>query len=367
MKLYFYGNCQAGALAKMVLEDHPKWTVDFLDVSSIQSMPEAVELHLGRIRKADIVVAQPVGHYRGEARLSLDFLRQTLRPSTQLVLFPSFAFEGTHGAFTYLDERLPSLGMPYHNAHTVDMLLRDYHWADIIRFQQSVDFYTAEFVLGGMEASLNTLRAREQQQQTTISMEAIARELCFSTVIVSAFNHPKRIVMARALNEIYRVLAMPRLAKEVGEEHLPNPVIPPLPSVLHHLGIADESPNFVGGLQTWSREAYLKETLSYYERLIRSDLTQAFLRSRGYEFIKAVYHGDGLSGAAAPGQMAHSVSDFVDDLIKDAFTVMMGREPASHELVDHAAYIKSMGAQAWLVVMTNAEEFKRRFGRDATA
>ena len=113
MKLHIFGNCQSTALKAMMLEDHPDWSITTTDVSSDAVLaPEAVARHLADVEQADVIVSQPVKAWKGVHDLSLAAVEAHRRPGSQLVTFPSIFFEGTHGAFTYLQHRLGGYLMP---------------------------------------------------------------------------------------------------------------------------------------------------------------------------------------------------------------------------------------------------------------
>ena len=359
MNIYIYGNCQVTALRQMMLEQHPGWSVTAWDVAAEPTIDEPVlKRHAAMIANADIVVSQPVGNYRGEPRLSLHTLRGHLGPTTQLITFPSVVFEGTHGAFTYVQGRLPGYCMPYHNSHVIDMSLRGYQWDDACKLLDSPDFYTADFVLSGFEASLAEMRAREADHGLTIKVTALIDEMGRSRVVMNAINHPRRMLMARLLNEIYAAMSVERTATEAGEEYMPFPLIPPLPSVLHHLGIADDRPAFSDGVRSWTREAYTRASLAYYGRLDRAELVRSLDASTGRKFL-----GCFREELAAASRVASPLSELSaaarEAIITDAFAVLLKRPASAGEIAAHSDALQASGFQQWLQSMVESEECRR--------
>lgn len=359
MKVYLYGNCQMPALHAMMLEDYPDWSIDSWEVTICPVVGEAhLQQHFGHVRTADVVISQPLTDYKGNTALSLASLRDALPDRTQLVTMPSIVFEGTHGAFVYMGGRFPAFHMNYHNAHTIDMFVRGYHWDDICLLQASPAFYTEAFVLTGIEASLAELRSREERHQTTVRVAGLIDEHCRSAVLMNTINHPNRFLLARTLNAIYRAMGVPPIAKETGIDRLPNPHIPPLPTVLARLGIADEAPDIRADGIVYTREAYLRQTISYYARLVRTELMNAFAGSRGRMFVDA-FHGTPASAhKAAPASRApNDPAMMTETLVTEAFAALLKRKPSRLELERHGAAIHSLGLRHWFAALTSAEEF----------
>ena len=363
MNIYLFGNCQATALAKMITEDHPDWTVDACDVSSLDEhpTPEDGDRHLARVGAADIVISQPVHAWQGVPGLSLAATRGTIRAASQLITFPSIVFEGTHGAFSYMAGRLQGHRMPYHNTHTIDMFTRGYRREDMVLLQNAPAFYTRDFVLSGVAASLAELRGRERHHETTIGVADLIEEACGRSVLMHTMNHPKRPLLARTLNRVYCAMSERQTAREAGEDYLRLPHIPPLPTVLAHLGLKDEAPLVItdDGV-SWSREDYLRGSIDYYARLLRPTLLEALSESRGQAFLEAFYETPVKpddAGKPPPLDIAHDV----DTLVRSAFAVFLDRTPPDPELAAHVHAIRSIGMHGWLSTIAAAPEFQANF------
>ena len=368
MHLYFYGNCQMPVLGEMLLEQHPCHTVTSCNISEFSATitREEVGQHLRNVEAADVVISQPISEFRGEPELSLQTLRDAMPSRSTLVTMPSIVFEGTHGAYTYLTGRFDGFHMPYHNSHTVEMALRGYDWQDIALLQASPDFYTAAFVEAGMEASLGTLRGREAVHDTTIKVSPLLEELSRSSVVMHTINHPGRPLMVCVLNQLYAALSIHGAAQEEGPDRLRYPHIPPLPSVLHHLRIAVDTPHMQTAVQSWTREEYLSDSLMFYGRLVRSDLIQALASSRGADFLASFHRGHKPQFEAANGQVVNLPEEAIAALVVDGFGALLERTPAPAEIKSHYDAIRGAGVRRWLEMLTSSREFTRRFGKPLT-
>ena len=362
MNIYLYGNCQTTALQQMMREDYPDWTIDSFDVSLPPILDDAViDAHLARARQADLIIAQPVSAYKGHARLTTDLLRTVMRDGASMITLPSIVFEGTHGAFTYLPDRLGGFRMDYHNSHTVEMVLRGYHWDDVCLLQGSPGFYSKEFVESGIDASLTELRHREEVHRTTIHVSPLIAEHCHDLVLMNSMNHPNRFLLSLVLNQIYRAMSLPPGAKSEGVDYLPDPFIPPLPTVLAQLGFPDDRPYVSARGRTWSRTGYLQESMAYYARLRRDVLAQAFAKARGVGFLAAYHNGRGEMAVPSLDVTLHRKPLDADGLVTAAFQVLLKRQPDPPEREKHVAAIHTIGLDQWFAVLVSAEEFARHY------
>jgi hypothetical protein len=146
------------------------------------------------------------------------------------------------------------------------------------------------------------------------------------------------------------------VAKEAGEDHLPDPIIPPLPTVLAHLRLEDRRPYFEARERVWTRDAYLRESLGYYGRLLRADLLRAFAGSRGSVFLEAFHRVptplDAIASAPAVREPLGP-----EAVVIEAFVALLKRMPIGTELDEHCAAIQSVGLREWFRILTASEEY----------
>ena len=362
MNIYLYGNCQTTALMNMIREDHPDWTAASFDVSQWpNASDQVINAHLERARQADLVIAQPVGAYQGRPGLSTDALRTVMRDGAAMITMPSIVFEGTHGAFTYLPDRLGGFRMDYHNSHTIEMFIRGYHWDDVCLLQGSPGFYSKAFVDGGIEASLTELRHREEMNQTTVKVAPLIDAYCRSMVVMNTMNHPNRFLLSHVLNQIYQAMAERPVAKDQGVDYLPDPFIPPLPTVLAQLGFPDDRPHYSVNGSSLTRTGYLRESLAYYGRLRRDSLVRAFSTARGVGFLAAYHNGRGALAVPSLDLALHRRPLEEGALVSAAFGALFKREPGALEREKHVAAIHHLGLDQWFAILLDAEEFTLRY------
>jgi hypothetical protein len=349
----------------MILEDHPDWDVTAGEVMALPNVDEAgISAHFAAARSASVVIAQPIGAYRGISALSLDALRDSLPGNIPLITFPSIFFAGTHGAFQYLNHAMSGYCMHYNNVHSIEMFLRNYRWEDICKLQMSRDFYPASFIDTTFAASLAELQYREEHQGTTIRVSETIRDYGRSILLMHTINHPNRFLLARTLNAIYRALSLAPLAKEHGEDYLGQCILPPLPTVLAHMGLQDHAAEVEVPGRRWTREGYLRESLAYYAGMVQSELTRAFTGSAGAAFLRS------LHGAPMPvsdlqvdaGRVAGQ-ADMLRSLVFGTFQTLLHRAPSQTELQDHSAQIATLGVHGWLEAIVAAEEFSWHYRR----
>ena len=176
---------------------------------------------------------------------------------------------------------------------------------------------------------------------------------------MNTINHPKRAVLVRLLNRIYRVLQLKPVAREHGEDHLPNPVIPPLPSVMHHLGLPDAEPAFVTGRGTYTRDEYLEQSLLYYRRLLPRDLHHALAFSRGQEFLDAFDKGPDYEHDA-PRIMTAADRDQARQWLQGIFATVLDHPLAEPDLSLHLQAVQEVGVTDWLSHLSDTPVFRAR-------
>ncbi len=356
MNIYLYGNCQTTALRMMIAQAQPNWKVSNLDLSTVPVFDDAiVGAHFRRATAADIVVAQPVGTLHGRADLSSYALRASLPPHVTMLTFPSMFFNGLQGCFDYASGHVPIYRSAYHNAHTIEMFLSSYHWQDITTIQSAPEFYTREFVFGRIETALAELRRREHKHQTTIRLSPFLEERCRSELTMNTVNHPKRPALVAVLRDIFKALGLTATVPMAGEELLPLPFYPPLPSVLHHLELADTAPMFLFHNGVVSRAAQIIESLRLYAHFGRKTTRQLFDGSRLETFIEAFRQTPGTP-ADVPDKPA-TLSLSTDLLVADGFRMLLRRAPADGEVAEHARAIENMGLFKWLSFILESAEY----------
>ena len=364
MNIYLYGNCQSTALRKLIVEAQPDWDVANTDISAVPVFTDAiVAAHLARAAAADIVITQPIGSFRDRDELSTDYLRAALPPHVTLITFPSMFFNGLQAAYDYMVGHVPGHRSDYHNAHTIDMFLNGYHWHDIAAVQLSPEFYTRDFVFSWIEASLGELKRRELERQTTVRFSPFLEERCWTEVTMNTINHPKRPALAYVLREIFQILGLHATVRDEGEELIPTPVYPPLPTVLHHLGLSDAAPLMIFPDGVCSRSEHVFGSLRLCAHYGRATIREGYAASRLASFIEA------FREAPLPpidmGDPTGMLTLAPDMLVRETYRTLLRREASNEDVSYHARAVQVMGVSAWLYAMTESAEFKTLTTRPA--
>jgi hypothetical protein len=357
MNIYLYGNCQSTALRKLITEAQPGWTVANTDISAVPVFTDTiVAAHLARAAAADIVIAQPIGAFRDRADLSIDHLRASLPPHVTLMTFPSMFFNGLQAAYDYMVGHFPGHRSDYHNAHSIDMFLNGYNWHDIAAVQLSPEFYNRDFVFSWIDAALADLKRREIDHQTTIRFSPFLEERCWTEVTMNTVNHPRRPALAYMVREIFQILGLHGTVRDEGEECIPTPVYPPLPTVLHHLGLPDATPLLVFPDGVCSRSEHVFGSLRLCAHYGRTAIRAGYAQSRLAAFIEAFRAAPlPLIDALAPAEMLTFAPDV---LVKETYRNLLRREASAEDVSHHARAVQAMGVSVWLHAMTQSAEFK---------
>jgi hypothetical protein len=91
-KIYIHGNCQAPAMAQLLAEADPTLRIMANEVHAID-LATGIEAYMAAVKTADIIISQPVSRgYRGDDRLSTDWVRENARPGATLLIMPVLYF-----------------------------------------------------------------------------------------------------------------------------------------------------------------------------------------------------------------------------------------------------------------------------------
>ncbi len=289
MKIYFHGNCQAAALARMVQEVIPSGEITAREIH-IEEQFEDRAAYLHDIKTADAIVAQPIrADYQGGFEKSLEFVRREARPGVPIVTFPSIYFDGQLPEWSYLrqgGETLPPYRMDYHNLFAFQAaLLRENVDAFITRVLNPA-LYSRRLIEVSLERSLISLASRERELKTDIIVSDLLRQDCRRWQVMSTINHPRRELLAACVNRLLRKLGRTEEVASDGAEYLAFPKIPVLPAVAEFLAAGNEgevTPEFrfsdreEGGQ---SQEAFYRGAYAHYASLPESQLVAAYRKNR---------------------------------------------------------------------------------------
>lgn len=359
MRIHVHGNCQAVAMAAMLREACPDWQVTASEAPAIPlDDPDALAAYEAAATGADLLLAQPVGAtYRGTDRFATERLRALRRPEAATLTFPSIYFAGQHPGIDYLSDRLPGFGMPYHDLHLVDLVLRGRRPAVIAATLLDEEFYDGAFLEAEIAASLAELHAREVEAAIDLPVSGLLGRACRRGVVMHTINHPCRLVLAAVLNAALQRIGAPDRVAPRGPEPLPDPHIPPLPAVLRHLGLRPgrTAAYLVGGRRA-AAARWLAEAARHYAAIPPGELALHLLgRPGAMAFLQRFHaHHD-----PAPAEGAEE--RLLRQLLQRLAGHELGRDLTAAELGGRLALARSHGVELMLAA------FRAERARDRAA
>ena len=235
MRIYFHGNCQAIASAKMWREAFPDDEVNANEVHTLEAASMAD--YERTVRRANVIFTQVISDdYRDEPRLSSRWLVNEFGSTAQVVKFPVLFFQGQTPQSFYLRE-VENYKSGYHDVHVADAAVRGIDQGQAIHTILSKAFLSERHVLRVFTASIEETCRREEVGEIDIRIGDLYSSLGRNHLIFNTFNHPSRIMLARLLERMAYAIGRCALFAEVGQDHLANVMIPPYPSVVAALGI----------------------------------------------------------------------------------------------------------------------------------
>ena len=240
MRVYVHGNCQGPAIAALLKEQRPEWDVASYEVFNTKIISE-IARYYHYVETADIIISQPIHDgYRNRADLSLNWLRASAKPNAQFVIFPSMFFDGQLVGCRSI--KFPAYGMPYHDSLLVHLAVMGVGLQEITRILLDEDLYSDEFLRGEIARSIEEARRREHVDQIDVPMAPFLEEFGSSIQIFHVINHPCRPALANVANQILATLGYPANVHAVGQELIPFPHIPLIPSVERFMATGGRGP-----------------------------------------------------------------------------------------------------------------------------
>ncbi len=261
-RLYFHGNCQTRAMARMLRELDAGLEIRGREVHTMP-LPGALSDYRDDIAWADVIVTQPIAEtYRDEPCLSLRWLREHKRPDARIAVFPSLFFRAYTPQVHYLPP-LRAVAMPYHDAY----LLRGY---TLGRTPEAVaaelddpGFIPAALVEREREAALAELRQREDRD-CDIRASDLLRTSGGAGLLFHTPNHPGRDLLWRVLDRVLDGVGVGARPRRAGIDYLGDLTIPPPASVAPPAGAYPSRYRLPGRDQPLSRAAYAAELWAHY-------------------------------------------------------------------------------------------------------
>ena len=289
MKIYFHGNCQAAALARMVQEVIPDGEITAREIH-IEAQFEDRAAYLHDIKTADAIIAQPIrADYQGGFEKSLEFVRREARAGIRIITFPSIYFDGQLPEWSYLrrgGETLPPYQMDYHNLFAFQAaLVREDVDAFIARiFCPSL--YSPATIKVFIDRAVEALASRERALKTDVVVSDWLCERGYSCQLMSTINHPRRAVLAACANRVLQLLGHAKTIAGQGEDYLALPQIPLLPSVVRYLDNEGDD-NLISHFSVgdarqvvMDQESFYRGAYAHYRALPEKQLILAYQQNR---------------------------------------------------------------------------------------
>jgi hypothetical protein len=360
MRVYLHGNCQMTAMASLLRELMPEWTVDVTEVSLVHLDRDEQSVH-SLVRRADVIITQPVSPgYRGVAWLGRDFVKAGARTGSALLTMPSIFFRGHVPDWFYLGPasgRLVVQGLPYHNVVVADAVLRNCPTAQIVDHVTSVLAFDRRFVEDQIARSLDELRAREAEECVDLRVSDLIADRHFDEPMMATFDHPGRALLARVANRALALLSEGRRVPEAGPGVLDDYVLPTTPAVSAWLGHRPAgSVNMVVAGRPIAVADYLAAAIAEYRATDPAYLAALLFGNpqvRG--FLAALSRHD--------GDRHQSETETAASLIRGLYAVLLDRSPGPPEILSHLRTAMVMDGRTVIENFLNSEEFQARRAR----
>lgn len=273
MKIYLHGNCQTTVIKKMLDELDLGLDVKSREIHVIDVDKDMDEYSLD-VAQADFIVTQSVKKdYRGDNRLSSQWIAENKSPSAQVITFPSTYFQGYTPSIFYLRPH-DAFGMPYHDLHIVDFVCAGLSVGEITAQLTAPDFLSPAFVLSEMMLSIAELRKREGEidlSAATIIEDCYQKSSLFHTV-----NHPSRSFFYYLLPQLLDRMGIYVKPSMIGPDYLVGTLVPPCVSVVRGLNLTYCNPfSDKAGPETYrcakgflSRQQYIAGVVEHYSQQV---------------------------------------------------------------------------------------------------
>jgi hypothetical protein len=240
-KFAVYGNCQAGPIAKLLLNNE-KFSTQFELVNfpqpvymmSNKDWPEILKV----IEGVDLLIYQQVGDAFGSL-LNSQNLAAKAKSSAIKISYPSIYFNGYFVEVDYLRGMPSSVNhfSEYHDINIAQNYLLNENIEQAVKQSlaqmKDPNFYSENDVLSRVKLGLDELRSREVELDTQISN--FVENNWMSEQLFFSVNHPARRVMLEISYQVLKLLGINNLLIPGNFEHLGETKLPIYQSVKSHL------------------------------------------------------------------------------------------------------------------------------------
>lgn len=270
-KFAVYGNCQAGPIGALLLNNEqfkaqfelvkfPK-PVYMLKDSDWPSIHEIIST-------LDLFIYQQVGDAFG-ATLSSDNLVANTKASAICVSYPSIFFNAYFPQINYLRHLPPQVNQfsEYHDMVILESFLLNQNVSEAAQRAKAIcldpDFYSPKEVLQFGRNSVEELKRREANLHTQIS--DFLQKYWQDEQLFFSMNHPSRRVLLEVCDQILKLLNISERFIPGAYEHLGETILPVYQSISTHLNKAPLLDNVKMNGAVVSLNEYIDRQLKSYE------------------------------------------------------------------------------------------------------
>jgi len=285
-----YGNCQTESLRDFLLTSNAfrrKYLFEETPGRLVHMMSEQdAQDFRGLIYRLDHLITQPIAaNFRGSQEFGSEAMLAQVRPDARVLMLPNMFFTGyapDSYCVTYRKKFLQA-PMPVHDINFIYSYLRhegnrDAVRADYVAKLDDPDFYSVQFVRGGVEKCISELSMREAESRQKFKGENIqfysyskfVAEWYDKTLLHYSDAHPTEFVFRKLASEILEGLGLdddqgPIALSEKG-------VVPFYKSIDVALGIdACSTPIYLGNREV-SFDEYFRRYCDAYDKIDRREL-----------------------------------------------------------------------------------------------
>ncbi|MDJ0590674.1 MAG: WcbI family polysaccharide biosynthesis putative acetyltransferase [Pleurocapsa sp. MO_226.B13] len=261
-----YANCQNKLIAEYLNRSshfNREYLIHRFPVHRLIEQKSTIPEEL--LKQADLFIYQPVKDIHGD-RSSQSILSK-LSPDCQKISFPSLYFKGyfpqycKNPANQIIKPNYPYGIIPPGDTNIIALLAKGKSVAQITEILSDPNFYSQEFLLNNLDGTLQELARRESQ--LSIKVSSFIKENYQNYYLFHTQNHPTDIFGIYVVNQILKLLDLPRLTDNL---FINNPTrgvldsfqIPIYPSVIKHLNL-----NFVDYSSVYRHSSFSTNEMTF--------------------------------------------------------------------------------------------------------
>ena len=215
INIFFFGNCQSGAILNLLNLDKNKYSI-----SNEVCFATKISQHdfLNIIKKSDIIITQPIkDNYREKNYLNTNFIIKNSNKNTKIIIFDSCYFNFYYPDLTYINfnNNLLNEPIPYHYNHMIKFykdkkLIEEY----IKNCVNNNNLYSSEELINNANKSLEILKEKyndnikkyKKNNVFIISIYDYVKNNYKKKLLFYSMNHPSKFVLQYICENIIKIL-----------------------------------------------------------------------------------------------------------------------------------------------------------------